>query len=61
MSKQKWLALPLAVAALLSLYACANTSGLSSRENSTPSAYETGFERGSQPRFPVGSRNTAPE
>jgi ABC-type oligopeptide transport system substrate-binding subunit len=51
----------LALTALASLAACANNpGGDTSRENSTPSVYESNSGRMDNPQFPVGSRNSAP-
>ena len=51
----------LALTALASLAACANNPlGETTRENSTPSVYESNSGRAANPEFPVGSRNSAP-
>ena len=57
--KQNTLVAALAVTALVSLSACANNPrGDTSRENSSPSVYETNSGRMDNPQFPVGSRNS---
>ena len=51
----------LALTALASLAACANNPrGDTSRENATPSVYESNSGRAANPQFPSGSRNSAP-
>jgi hypothetical protein len=55
--KQKLIVALLAITAVASLAACANNPrGDTSRENSSPSVYETNSDRTRGGQFPSGSR-----